>query len=61
VKAKKRFSHSWFNIPEISPWLEESILPHHAYCKFCQKDLIAGKSELYKHLRTIKHMKYVTV
>uniref|UniRef100_A0A6A7FUR3 Low-specificity L-threonine aldolase 2 n=1 Tax=Hirondellea gigas TaxID=1518452 RepID=A0A6A7FUR3_9CRUS len=54
---KKRFCSSWFNIPEIAPWLEESILPHYAYCKFCQKDLTAGKSELYKHLRTVKHRK----
>ncbi|KAF2360667.1 Aromatic amino acid beta-eliminating lyase/threonine aldolase, partial [Trinorchestia longiramus] len=50
-----RFCPSWFNIPEIEPWLEESILPNHAYCKFCQKDLTAGKSELYKHMNTAKH------
>ena len=52
-----RFCSSWFNLPEISPWLEESIIPNYAYCKFCMKDLQAGKSELYKHLRTAKHRK----
>ncbi|XP_047739079.1 uncharacterized protein LOC108666557 [Hyalella azteca] len=55
--SKKRFCPSWFNIPEIAPWLEESTLPNHAYCKFCQKDLTAGKSELYKHMNTSKHQR----
>ena len=53
----RRFCASWFSIPEIGPWLEESVLPNHAFCKFCQKDLTAGKSELFKHLRTAKHKK----
>jgi len=53
----KRFCTSWFDIPEFSSWLAESTIPNRAYCKFCRKDLKAGKSELNKHLNTYKHQR----
>ena len=51
----KRFCSSWYDIPEFSEWLAESTVPNKAYCKFCRKDLIAGKSELFKHVKSQKH------
>ena len=55
-----RFSRSWFNIPEFSPWLEESPIPGYAFCKVCRKDLHPGKSELLKHSNTAKHKKRIS-
>lgn len=45
----------------MKPWLSESVHGEtYFYCKFCKKDYKSGKSEVFKHMSSMKHKKNIT-
>ena len=59
---KQKYNSQWEKDPELKGWLapvrKDSLK---AYCKVCEKELIAGLSELKKHKASKKHQEKATV
>lgn len=55
-----RFRKEWLHLREFHGWLSEGSATDRAYCTACNKELLAGKSELLKHAMGKKHKKRVT-
>jgi len=53
--TKKSFNPNWLKFTMFKDWLMPHKLPDKAVCKVCHCVLVAGKSELEKHLATRKH------
>lgn len=53
--TKKSFNPNWLKFSMFKDWLLPHKLPDKAVCKVCHCVLVAGKSELEKHLATRKH------
>lgn len=53
--AKKSFNPNWLKFSMFKDWLMPHKLSDKAVCKVCHCVLVAGKSELEKHLATRKH------
>jgi hypothetical protein len=54
--ASKRFCDYWLQDTAFNGWLAKvKANVHQAICKCCNKTLMAGKSDLLKHMKTKKH------
>lgn len=53
--TKKSFNPNWLKFSMFKDWLLPHKLADKAVCKVCHCVLVAGKSELEKHLATRKH------
>ncbi|XP_068239421.1 uncharacterized protein [Palaemon carinicauda] len=51
----QRFRKSWKELPEFEGWLSEGNASDKAFCIACNKELVAGKSELLKHANCKRH------
>lgn len=51
-----RFRKEWLHLKEFQGWLAEGNTVDRAHCTACDKELLAGKSELLKHSRGKKHL-----
>ncbi|KAK4292177.1 hypothetical protein Pmani_035042 [Petrolisthes manimaculis] len=51
----QKFRKEWIHLKEFQGWLTEGITDDRAHCTVCDKELLAGKSELIKHSRGKKH------
>ncbi|XP_066961171.1 uncharacterized protein [Macrobrachium rosenbergii] len=51
----QKFRKSWKELPEFEGWLSEGNAHDKAYCVACNKELVAGKSELLKHAGSKRH------
>ncbi|CAG9764279.1 unnamed protein product [Ceutorhynchus assimilis] len=57
----QKYKKEWEEIPSVKPWLSESVHGEtYFYCKFCKKDYKCGKSEVFKHMSSMKHKKNTT-
>ncbi|ENN72860.1 N-acetylneuraminate lyase [Dendroctonus ponderosae] len=57
----QKYKKEWEDIPTVKPWLSESVHGEtYFYCKFCKKDYKSGKSEVFKHMSSMKHKKNIT-
>ncbi|KAG5894386.1 hypothetical protein JTB14_031850 [Gonioctena quinquepunctata] len=55
-----RFNRMWLNNPDLKGWLSEgpsnsSNKNNHAYCKVCQASILAHKSVIKSHAKSVKH------
>ncbi|XP_042238815.1 probable low-specificity L-threonine aldolase 2 [Homarus americanus] len=55
----QKFRREWLNLQDFQGWLSEGSGPDRAYCTACNKELLAGKSELLKHANGKKHKKRI--
>ncbi|XP_071530504.1 uncharacterized protein [Panulirus ornatus] len=55
----QKFRKEWLHLREFQDWLSEGSAADRAYCTTCNKELLAGKSELLKHAMGKKHKKRV--
>lgn len=53
--TKKSFNTNWLKFSMFKDWLMPHKMSDKAVCKVCHCVLVAGKSELEKHLATRKH------
>ncbi|XP_045601273.1 uncharacterized protein [Procambarus clarkii] len=53
----QKFRKEWMQMRDFHGWLSEGSGPDRAYCTACNKELLAGKSELLKHANGKKHKK----
>ncbi|XP_060526604.1 N-acetylneuraminate lyase isoform X2 [Cylas formicarius] len=57
----QKYKKEWEDIPSVKPWLSESVHGEtYFYCKFCKKDYKCGKSEVFKHMSSMKHKRNTT-
>ncbi|XP_050293552.1 N-acetylneuraminate lyase-like isoform X2 [Anthonomus grandis grandis] len=60
-KYMQKYKREWEEIPSVKPWLSESVHGEtYFYCKFCKKDYKCGKSEVFKHMSSMKHKRNTT-
>ncbi|XP_030762524.1 N-acetylneuraminate lyase-like isoform X2 [Sitophilus oryzae] len=60
-KYLQKYKKEWEDIPSVKPWLSESVHGEtYFYCKFCKKDYKCGKSEVFKHMSSMKHKRNTT-
>lgn len=60
-KYLQKYKKEWEDIPSVKPWLSESVHGEtYFYCKFCKKDYKCGKSEVFKHMASMKHKRNTT-
>ncbi len=53
---KQKYNALWERDPQLRQWLAPIRKnPHKAFCKNCDKELVAGLSELKKHMNSKKH------
>lgn len=52
---KQPFVGAWLEDPKFKGWLSKSIDVYKAKCRCCRKELVAGKSELERHMDTPTH------
>ena len=56
-QKSKTFQSEWLSEEWAIGWLIKGRTIYSARCTMCDKDLVAGKSELKKHTQTSSHMK----
>ena len=57
-KTNKKFLKLWLSDPEFSAWIKENANDStKAVCKVCQSDMKAHRSDLVKHVSTMKQLK----
>jgi hypothetical protein len=53
----KTFNSKWLDEPKFKNWLKSTSNKLKCMCKVCNKEIVAGKSELLKHAEGKKHIK----
>lgn len=54
----QKYRKEWESVSNYKNWISESVLGNlYFYCKFCKNDNRCGKTELDKHMVSIKHVR----
>lgn len=54
----QKYRREWEAIPAYKQWLTESVLGNqYFYCKFCKNDNKCGRTEIEKHMTSMKHVR----
>lgn len=57
---KRKFKHKWLEIKLFKPWIREVPDDRYSFfCSFCDKSMVGGLSQIYRHAKSKAHIETI--